>query len=52
MSQINSFVKQYAEQEGYDIILGTTQSGSLLYANNALDITEEIVEALNQYYKQ
>jgi outer membrane protein len=50
LNQINSFVKLYADQEGYDIILGTTHAGSLLYGKDKLDVTDEILKELNKMY--
>lgn len=49
-NQINSLVEQYAKENGYDVILGTTQEGSLLYGNMALDITEDVLDYLNLNY--
>ncbi len=50
LNQVNSFVKIYAEDHGYDIILGTTTSGSLLYAKDNLEITKELLNELNKSY--
>jgi outer membrane protein len=50
--QINSFVEQYAKDYGYDVVLGTTPDGSLMYGHKALDITEEVTDALNKQYKK
>lgn len=50
LDQVNAFVEQYGEEHGYDFILGTTQSGNLLYGNATLDITEELLRALNHHY--
>lgn len=52
LKQINSFVEKYAKSQGYDVVLGTTESGSLMYATKALDITDEVLRALNKSYKQ
>ncbi|MFZ6052358.1 OmpH/Skp family outer membrane protein [Halocola ammonii] len=49
-NQVNSFVEQYAERNNYDIILGTTLSGSLLYGEDHIDVTDEVLKELNQYY--
>lgn len=51
LNQVNSFVESYALQEGYDVILGTTTSGSLLYGNKDMDITEVLLDELNANYK-
>lgn len=51
LNQVNSFVEQYGKDHGYEIILGTTLSGSLLYGDNAIDITDEVLAALNKTYQ-
>jgi outer membrane protein len=51
LNQVNSFVETYAEEHGYDIVIGTTQSGNLLYGKNYMDITDELLKALNESYK-
>jgi len=51
LSQINTYVEEYAKENDFDIILGTTLSGSLLYGNNTLDITDEVLKNLNAKYK-
>jgi len=50
LNQVNSFVEGYGKDHGYDIILGTTLSGNLLYGKETIDITEEVLEALNKTY--
>ncbi|WP_299460327.1 OmpH family outer membrane protein [uncultured Microscilla sp.] len=52
VKQINSFVEQYAKEKGYSMVLGTTNTGNLMYGDKALDITEEVLTALNKSYKQ
>jgi outer membrane protein len=52
LNQINSYVEQLADQQGFNIVLGTTQSGNILYANDAVDITDEVLTGLNQHYKK
>jgi outer membrane protein len=51
LNQINSFVEQYAKEKGYDIVFGTTNSGNILYAKESLDITKEVLKALNENYR-
>lgn len=50
LNQINSYIGEYGEKHGFDIILGTTASGSLLYAKDKIDITEDILKGLNESY--
>lgn len=52
LNQINSFIHQYAEKKGIDIVLGGNQSGNILYGNDKYDITNEVLEGLNNSYKQ
>ena len=47
---INSFLKIYNENKGYDLIISNTGFDKLLYANPAHNITNEIVEGLNSRY--
>lgn len=47
---INSFLKIYNEDKGYDLIISNTGFDNLLYANPAHNITNEIVEGLNSRY--
>ena len=46
---INAFIKVYNADKGYDYIL-TKIGDDFLYANEALDITKEVVEGLNSRY--
>ena len=50
LTQINSFIRDYALEHGYDLILGTTDSGNLLYGNQGLDITDVLLKELNDHY--
>lgn len=50
LEQINVFVEQCGEEHGYDLILGTTASGNILYGKPGIDITEKLLAALNQHY--
>jgi len=50
LNQLNSLLEQFAQEKGYDLLLGTTQDGSLLYGNTAFDVTEEVIQYLNQHY--
>lgn len=50
---IQSFTKTYAKQKGYDFILCKSSGiDNVLYANEAYDVTTEVVNALNKRYKK
>jgi len=51
LNQINAFVADYGKEHGYDMIIGTTTEGNLLYAKPEMDITEQVLIILNQSYK-
>ena len=47
---INSFLKLYNQDKGYDFIISNTGFDNLLYGNHKYNITNEIVEGLNARY--
>ena len=50
---ISDFVKDYAKQNGYTQVLGTTdQTKTILYGDAKSDITAEIIEVLNTAYRK
>ncbi|WP_159025777.1 OmpH family outer membrane protein [Aquimarina sp. Aq78] len=49
-NKINDFVKRYAETHDIDLIEGITNSGNIMYASDAIDITQDIIEGLNKEY--
>lgn len=51
LTQVNSFVEEYAKANDLDIVMGTTLSGNLLYGNKSMDVTEDLLEKLNERYK-
>jgi outer membrane protein len=48
LSQVNSFIEGYGKDHGYDIIVGTTTTGNVLYGADALDVTEDVLNQLNK----
>ncbi|MFN5168114.1 MAG: OmpH family outer membrane protein [Cyclobacteriaceae bacterium] len=50
LSQVNAYITRYGKDKGYRLILATTDFGNIAYANEALDLTEEILEGLNEQY--
>jgi outer membrane protein len=51
LNQINAAAQEYGKENGFDLIFGTTGSGSLLYGDDAIDITNELLASLNHSYK-
>jgi outer membrane protein len=51
LNQVNTFVTEYGDAHGYDVIFGTNLNGNIIYGAKAYDLTEEILDALNKKYK-
>ena len=47
---INAFLKEYNKSRGYNLIFSNTGLDNLLYADDAYNITDEIVDGLNARY--
>ena len=50
VEEINTFIKEYGIKNKYKIILGATGSGNLMYAEEELNITKEVLDQLNERY--
>jgi len=51
--RINEFLTAYNKKTGYKFVLTyTANGGSVLFANDSLDITKDVVAGLNAIYKQ
>lgn len=50
ITQINQYIETYGKENGYTIILGTNTSGSLLYGADHIDLTQELIQKLNENY--
>lgn len=50
ITQVNAYLKKYGEKKGYTIILAATEYGNLAYADEGLDITEDVLTGLNKEY--
>lgn len=50
VSQVNAYLKKYGEEKGYTIIMAATEYGNLAYADDKLDITDEVLKGLNDQY--
>ncbi len=50
VNTVKDFVKTYGKDNGYTFIYGSNESGNILYGKDELDITEDVVKALNAKY--
>ncbi|GAA0884074.1 OmpH family outer membrane protein [Sphingobacterium siyangense subsp. cladoniae] len=47
VTTINAFLKEYGKRKGYRMILIANPAGTIAYAKDGTDITEEIIKELN-----
>ncbi len=47
ISKVKDQVKAYGEKNGYDYIYGQNDAGSIMYAKDSYDVTDEVIKALN-----
>lgn len=52
VSRVKAFIKDFGKEKGYTYILGANEAGSVLYGEEAKDITAEVLKALNEDYKK
>lgn len=50
LQEVNIQIARYAKKHGYKLILGSTVDGSILYGDEAIDVTEDLVKELNEIY--
>lgn len=50
-TQLNTYIKAYGEQEGYQYIFGASGDGALMYADDAVNVTEEVNTYVNASYQ-
>lgn len=51
IGQLNQYVKDYGEKNGYDYIFGADGSGFLMFSKEKRNITEEVKKYINERYK-
>lgn len=50
-NNIARFLKDYTKDKPYKLVLGYTKGGGILFADNSLEITQEVLTGLNNEYK-
>ncbi len=50
INELNSYIKDYGHKHRYKLILGATGSGNILYAEDKLNITTQLLNQLNSDY--
>lgn len=50
-NQIEAYINEYAKTQGYDLIVGITDQGNVLYSDMDKNITEDLLIGLNGSYE-
>lgn len=51
LEQMSQYMLDYGKKHGYDLILGADGNGTLMYANEKMNISEVITKYVNDRYK-
>ena len=51
LDSITNFLKRYNQKYNYNYIFGYSKGSNLLFANDSLDLTKEVIKGLNKEYK-
>lgn len=50
ISNIQDYLKKYNEDDRYDMVIGYSKGGGVLYAKDQMNITDEVLKGLNAEY--
>jgi outer membrane protein len=50
VKKIKDYVKDYGQENNYTYIFGSNESANIMYAEEGLDITQDILSKLNEEY--
>ncbi len=48
LSKINAYIQEYGKQHNLSIIMGATEMGNIVYADEVMDVTDDIIQGLNK----
>jgi outer membrane protein len=51
-NRLNQYLKKYNKDKNYNYVLGFQKGGGILFANDSLNITKDVVEGLNKEYAE
>lgn len=50
-TRLNPVIDRFSEERGYDIVIGANGMGTVLYMKNTSDITDQLVQYINDEYE-
>ena len=48
--RLNQYIEQYAEENGYDFILGSNGQGNVMYAKKENNVTDDLIKYINNEF--
>jgi outer membrane protein len=51
-NRLNRYLRKYNQGKNYNFVLGYQKGGGILFANDSLNITKDVVEGLNREYEE
>lgn len=51
VEKVKTYVKDYGKDHGYSMVFGSNEGTTVMYAEDGMDITEEILKELNNGYE-
>jgi outer membrane protein len=52
LTNIQDYLKKYNKSDKYDMVIGYSKGGGVLYAKEDLDITQDVLKGLNEEYSK
>ncbi len=52
VEKVKAYVADYGEENGYTYIFGSNESANIMYAKDGKDLTQEILDNLNEEYNK
>ena len=49
--KINAYVTEFGKEKNYDMVIGASGTGSLMYGSDAYNITEDVLQYINGKYE-
>lgn len=50
--ELRAYLDDYAKENGYHVIYAYSELGNLLYIDSTMDLTQEVIQAMNEKYQQ
>jgi outer membrane protein len=49
-TEINKYIMEYGKENKFDMIHGVSGEGNLMYADEKLNVTDQVIEYMNNKY--